>query len=77
MLDIIFMFLFAVMACISALGFILFLITGIIELIKDSSLVITVCLVVAILAGSVVGYTHLFNSAWHQNINNIKSSAAK
>lgn len=77
MLDIIFMFLFAVMACISALGFILFLITGIIESIKDSSLVITVCLVVAILAGSAVGYTHLFDLAWHQNINNIKSSAAK
>lgn len=77
MLGFIFMFLFAVMACISVLGFILFLITGIIESIKDSTFIVPTCLICAILAGSTVGFTHLFNSILHQNINNIKSSAAK
>lgn len=77
MLSFIFMFLFAIMACISAIGFILFLIVGIIEICKDSSLIIPFCLIISVLAGSTVGYTHLFDSAWHQNINNIKSSAAK
>ena len=77
MFDIIFLVLFAIMTCISVIGFVFFLLVGIIESFKDFTLIIPTCLVCSILAGSAVGYTHLFDLAWHQNINNIKSSTAK
>lgn len=77
MINIIFLVLFAIMACISAIGFVFFLLVGIIESFKDSTFIIPTCFVCSILAGSTVGFNHLFDLSWQQNINNIKSSAAK
>lgn len=77
MFDIIFLVLFVIMTCISTIGFVFFLIVGIIESFKDSTFIIPTCLICSILAGSVVGYTHLFDLSWNQNINNIKASTNK
>lgn len=65
------------MTCISATGFAFFLLVGIIESFKDSTLIIPTCLICSILAGSTVGFNHLFNLCWEQKINNIKSSTTK
>lgn len=77
MFDIIFLVLFAIMTCISAMGFIFFLLVGIIESFKDSTFIIPTCLFCSILAGSTVGFNHLFDLSWNQNINNIKASTTK